>query len=69
MACLAELERCGAGGQYLIWRQDETLEAWIALIMSDAYMNLAAFEHGRLLATKGFAQFHKDVGKALSISR
>jgi hypothetical protein len=69
MAGVPELERCCASGQDLIWRQDTTFEASVALIMSDAYMNLAAFEQGRLLGTKGFAQFHMDVGKALSVSR
>lgn len=69
MAGLAKLERWCASRQNLIWRQGSTLEAPVALIMSNAHMNLAAFEQGRLLGTKGFAQFDMDVGKALSVSR
>src|SRR5947209_913698 len=66
---MAKFERWGEGGQNLIGWQHATLEARIALVMSDAYMNLAAFQHWSLLVTKSFAQFHAHVGKAFSISR
>jgi hypothetical protein len=66
---MAKLERRGAGGQDLIRRQYATLEASIALIMSDADMNLAAFEHGGLFATKGLIQLHVHIGKEFGISR
>jgi hypothetical protein len=68
-AGMAKLERWGAGGQNLIRWQYATLEASIALIVSDAYVNLAAFQHGGLFATKGLIQFHVHIGKAFSVSR
>ena len=37
--------------------------------MSDADVNLAAFQHGRLFGTKGLGQFHLHIGKAFSVSR
>ena len=38
-------------------------ETSIALIMPDADMNLAAFQHGGLFATKGLIQLHVHIGK------
>src|SRR5262245_5503118 len=49
---LAKLERSSAGGQNLIRRQYQALEARIARIVSDADINLAALQHGSLIATK-----------------
>ena len=66
---MAKLERWDAGGQNLIRRQYAALEASIALIVSDADVNLAAFQHGGLFATKGLGQFHLHIGKAFSVSR
>src|SRR5258708_36894692 len=66
---MTKLERWDAGGQNLIRGQYAALEASIALIMSDAYVNLAAFQHGGRFATKGLRQFHAHIGKTVSISR
>lgn len=66
---MTKLERWDAGGQNLIRGQYAALEASIALIMSDAYVNLAAFQHCGLFATKGLRQFHVHIGKTFSISR
>jgi len=66
---MTKLERWDAGGQNLIRGQYAALEASIALIMSDADMNLAAFQHGGLFATKGLIQLHVHIGKAFGISR
>ena len=53
---VAKLERWGARGQNLVRRQCEALEAAIGtLFVSDADVNLAAFQHGGLLATKSLA--------------
>ena len=65
----AKLERWSAGGQDLVRWQYATLEASIALIMSDADVNLAAFQNGGLFATKGLGQFHMHIGKTFGISR
>ena len=66
---MTKLERWGARGQNLVRRQYATLEASIALIMSDAYVNLAAFQQCGLFATKGLGQDHVYIGKVLCISR
>jgi hypothetical protein len=66
---VAKLERRGAGGQNLIRRQYAALEASIAWIVSDADVNLAAFQHGGLLVTEALGQFHVHVGKAFGVSR
>ena len=66
---MAKLERWDASGQNLIRWQYVALEASIALIMSDADVNLAAFQHGGLFATKGLSQFHVHIGKTFCISR
>ena len=50
---MAKLERSGAGGQNLIRWQYATLEASITLIVSNADVNLAAFQNGGLFATEG----------------
>ena len=39
------------------------------MFVSDADVDLAAFQHGGLLATKSLAQFHVHVWKAFSVSR
>src|SRR5262249_683997 len=67
-AGVTKLERRSAGGQNLVRRQSQALEAWIARIVSDADMNLAALQHGSLIATKSFGQFYVHVGKALGVS-
>src|SRR5262245_6377006 len=51
-ACVAKLEQRLAHRQNLIRCQRAALEAWIALIVSDADVNLAAFQHGGLLVAE-----------------
>src|SRR5262245_11051712 len=36
--------------------------------MSDANMNVAAFQHGGLFATQGFMQLHLHMGKTFSVA-
>jgi hypothetical protein len=64
-----EIEGWRSDGQGISWWQEATLEGGIASIKSDAHVNLAAFEHGRLRRTEGFSELYMYVGKALGISR
>src|SRR5215510_3010046 len=65
-----DLERLVACGQHLVRRQDERLEpAMRPLIMPDADVNLAAFQHRDLFEAKRFDHFDVHVGKPLGVSR
>src|SRR5262245_26298337 len=66
---MAKLEPRRAGGQNLVRGQYATLEASVALVMSDADMDLATLKHGGLFAAKSLGQFHVHIGKAFSIAR